>query len=299
MMRDEFGDQIVLVDHHIQDALENPWTQARKAFYGVGGIPHVVFDGGHPQIGAGGCSGTAAIYRSRIEARLAEVNSLSPVSIVGEFGTEAMTITLAARFTLVESEPLPEDTRAYLLVLEDDVSGSYDHITRAGYDEAVLLASLGDEVLVTADFPIDPSWNQQNLFGVAFLQSSGAELEVIQAAHLPEVSTDVPELAGGAESVWSLRMSPNPVAVDARGIGSATVRMALPGGADMGSLRLDLIDFQGRIVRQLYHDRPASDALTLSFDGRGTNGQPLASGSYWLRATSAAGTRETRVVVLR
>jgi len=181
---------LVAAQHHQwDDAYATPWTEGRGDWYGVSALPEVRFDGARPVVGAGSCLGAAAEYRQKILERLGETHGQSPVSIVGDHIPGASSISLKALVRLEDDVSLLSP-RLFLLVLENDLlSGghTFHHVTRAAYEEDLTLDDPGDEVQVTAEIPLDPTWVRENLQCVAFLQQMGGDKEVYQAAPLPRV----------------------------------------------------------------------------------------------------------------
>jgi hypothetical protein len=185
----EFGDRIIVAEHHKSDVLDIPWTRERATLYGVVALPRVWFDGLTSVGGVTTCSQAAGLYRTAIQDRLAQNGGLSPVEIAGSWAHDDETVTLTATFRKVEATPLLE-AHAQLLLLENDIPYDgivYRRVTRAAYDRAVTLESVGDSVVVTADFPIEEIWDPGQIEAIAFLQRIGETYEVYQTARLPEI----------------------------------------------------------------------------------------------------------------
>jgi flagellar hook assembly protein FlgD len=73
------------------------------------------------------------------------------------------------------------------------------------------------------------------------------------------------------------------------------VRFEIP---DEDHVTLDVLDIQGRRVRQLQHERQAAGPHSVLFDGRDERGNRLAPGIYLIRLVVRGGIRIARVVVL-
>ncbi len=74
---------------------------------------------------------------------------------------------------------------------------------------------------------------------------------------------------------------------------ATSIRVALPTASQA---RLDVYDVFGRLVRRL-HDGPlAAGATSIAWDGRNDDGRPVPSGTYIVRATSAFGIAELKVL---
>jgi flagellar hook capping protein FlgD len=91
-------------------------------------------------------------------------------------------------------------------------------------------------------------------------------------------------------------VSPNP----GRGITSVRVFLAGAPGSGMVPTEVSLHDLQGRRLAVLHRGALAPGATTLTWDGRGTDGARLATGTYFLRVASTDGrTAVARVVRIR
>ncbi|MCA9751517.1 MAG: S8 family serine peptidase, partial [Gemmatimonadetes bacterium] len=85
---------------------------------------------------------------------------------------------------------------------------------------------------------------------------------------------------------------PNPIR------GATTLDYAIPAGVT-GPVRLDLFDIRGARVRQLVNEPAVPGTHLLSWGLDDQRGRAVASGVYFLRLSTRAGTRTHRLVVLR
>ncbi len=186
MLHDEFPELLVGAQHHVGDSYDNNYTNARASFYGVGGIPDVRIDGKIAVVGAGSCVGAYNLYKDALETRMEETGGLSPAVISGDWSYDANNIYVTATFMLVDPVDL-ENPRASFMIVEDGVAYGPDnkHLTRAGYDTPVALDEQWDEVEVSYTFARQSAWNINNVAVLAFLQKSGGDKAVYQAAELP------------------------------------------------------------------------------------------------------------------
>lgn len=108
--------------------------------------------------------------------------------------------------------------------------------------------------------------------------------------------TDLPtgveesEFATTAASAIKLTAWPNPLT------GLSTIRWTL--GAD-GPVTLQVYDANGRLVRTLVNTRQKAGRYETVWDGKADNGQIVASGIYFYRLKTAAGSSELKTVVTR
>lgn len=85
-------------------------------------------------------------------------------------------------------------------------------------------------------------------------------------------------------------INPNPV---------STTAMITFGVKDNGKITLDVVDALGNIVSTIANADYTSGMYDVQWNTNGADGQPLASGSYTLRLTTAAGTSTMRMVIVR
>jgi len=114
---------------------------------------------------------------------------------------------------------------------------------------------------------------------------------------LPQPSQSVPEQvpAGLASAIRSV--TPSPFAWDAWG--ASAIRMRISERAAGGPSRLDVVDLNGRLVRNLVDGPLPQGVASASWDGRDASGQPVSAGVYYLRLQTADGTHSARTAVLR
>jgi len=299
----EFPNQILIAAHHIRsDPWQIPWTVARAGWYGVSGTPDVFFDGLLEAEGAyQNCTQMANWYRSLINTRLTQTGGVAPVSISGVFSHDASTISLTATFEKLDPVTLA-NARAYLLVLENNMTyagRTYNHTTRAAYEQSVTLTNVGDIAVVSTNIAIGGTWNMDNIVAVAWLENHGGTKQIYQAAPLQEggASVDEPTLAAMNSGVGEI--TPNPFAPLSQGSSSATIRLRISDQASNQHARLDVLDPSGRMVRNLL-DRPLTAGQhTQTWDGLDAAGQPVSAGVYYVRFSNDEQTGSTRLVVLR
>jgi hypothetical protein len=62
---------------------------------------------------------------------------------------------------------------------------------------------------------------------------------------------------------------------------------------------LEVLDAQGRIIWRDRIERPPAGMRELVWDGRGFDGEAVASGAYWCHVRVGGEARDQRVVILR
>jgi hypothetical protein len=304
-MQAEYGDQLIVVNHHEDDVFEVPWIEGRVELYGAGCIPHVRIDGKYAIRGAQSCSWAAAEYRAAIEQRLAQTNGLSPMAITGAYLIGADSVRATVTFTLVDAVALP-DTRGYLLMVVDNLywaGVSYHHVTQDAHEQSFTLAQPNDAVTISAAFARQSSWNADDIHCVAFCQRMSDSLDVHQAAWLTETSTWVAE---DARAVALTRMwaRPNPF-LPARGplrIGLPEAGASYAAGSELGVKGLPpvaILDSRGRLIARPASAGPGGPARILHWDGRDLRGEPAPAGTYWVLAPGAHGGPAARLILVR
>jgi len=304
-MLDEFEGQLIVVEHHVDDVLEIPWTAQRSSWYSASAKPHVRVDGIYLKMGATSCASAAGYYRAMIEQRLSETAGLSPVEINGGYWLDGDSLRVMASFTLLDDVTLI-DAQAHLIITEDDVweSGIHlYHLTRAAQSQDVSLTWVGQTANAPASFYRDPFWNPNRLKCVVCLQRMGdenAEKEIHQTSFLSEGFADVP--ADPARAFGPrLSLVPNPYAartrsdlltIEIRFASKDESRPEMPG-------QLRIYDALGRPVGQVTTLVPVGSTLRAVWDGCAPDGSPLPTGPYWLRAVTPQGSVSRKVLVLR
>jgi hypothetical protein len=95
---------------------------------------------------------------------------------------------------------------------------------------------------------------------------------------------------GALRAVAALRLAPNPFER------SVTIEADLP---REGSVRLEVLDPAGRLVRVLTLSPRSAGSCLLRWDGRDGSGQAVPGGAYFFRMTGAGGTATGRAMLLR
>lgn len=143
-------------------------------------------DGSRSYSGGWSCVETTEAYRERIEARLAETGGMSPVEIGGNaYLAPGATLAVRSTFALLDPTPLI-DLQATFFVVEETVelAGTWPRVVREVRNQPIVLGAPGDSVVVDLDIPINPAWNWENLYVVAFLQQTSGSRPIIQGRKL-------------------------------------------------------------------------------------------------------------------
>jgi flagellar hook capping protein FlgD len=190
MLQEEYPDRLIVVEEHVSQYYQCAWVSSHRApIFNVSGVPHTVIDG-ITHYGGGG--GTAQGQHDRfLPGILARMPIPSPVNISGIFAVGQSTVDVMATITLLDDVTLinPRVTIfcASGTVLGHDVpSQTYHRLVRDGYMEEITLVGQGSQVGITHSFPMDPSWDPEDMrmFVNVSKGVSGITVESYQTAEL-------------------------------------------------------------------------------------------------------------------
>jgi hypothetical protein len=104
-------------------------------------------------------------------------------------------------------------------------------------------------------------------------------------------------LAGIASGVREI--APNPFAPLRSSSSSTTIRLRITDAAANRSARLDVVDLNGRLVRNLVNGVLPAGMQSRTWDGRDASGTPVGAGIYYVRFSNDQGSNSARVVLMR
>ncbi len=93
-------------------------------------------------------------------------------------------------------------------------------------------------------------------------------------------------------------ISPNPFSFHGAG-NEAAIRLRLSSQALQSPVRVDILDLNGRLVRNVLNTTLASGSTAAAWNGLDAGGRPVGSGVYYARLTTSEGTHSARLVVMR
>ncbi len=117
---------------------------------------------------------------------------------------------------------------------------------------------------------------------------------IMQSSGQDVADTDIVPVVSRIRTV-----EPNPFSPMGEGRSAATVRLRISERAANHPARLDVIDLNGRLVRNLLDAPLPAGVATASWDGRNAGGQPAGAGVYYLRFVTEEGTQGARMVLMR
>ena len=155
-----------------------PETDARNDYYGVSGLPTVVFDGQPNIVGAG----TATANTGEPYLTLVEGSTLKPAPVRVEIDSfDPVTGAVSATVTMYSTTDMLDNDSVVFILVEDGVTSSHTHVTRDIVYETITLSGAGAFTTINTSFVIDPAWTTANLQAVALVQRV-ADKEVLQSA---------------------------------------------------------------------------------------------------------------------
>lgn len=169
--------------YHYSDEFSTPDTHARISFYGITGFPTCMFDGTESVVG--GWVGTYGEYLTVINNQLSDE---APLTLELYGAIEETSGSVEANVGIIDAIPTGNN-EVWFVVYEDSIySGGewYDQVVREFLpEETLLISEPGENVSISREFDVDPSWNVEQLSVVALVQNMSSR-EVYQAAELSE-----------------------------------------------------------------------------------------------------------------
>ena len=143
------------------------------------GTPTVFFNGGRRTVGSN--PPPEPRYREAIEALLADSTAIELTVGVSDADEEgAATLSVSARIADGETVSDPGSLRVRALLYEDEVGG-FNHVVRAVVLDLPLgISESGHLAVFDAHVAPDPSWKEEDLMVVAWVQR-GADGEILNA----------------------------------------------------------------------------------------------------------------------
>ncbi len=173
----------MILRYHYDDEFSTPDTHARINFYGITGYPTCMFDGTESVIG--GWSQTYQEYLTVINNHLTDESPLT----LELYGTiEETSGSVEAHISILDAIPTGNN-EVWFVVYEDSLYSNgewYDQVVRDFLpEETLLISEPGENVSITREFTVDPSWDVEQLSVVALVQNMSSK-EIYQAAELSE-----------------------------------------------------------------------------------------------------------------
>ncbi len=266
---------------------------ARRSYYGIQSMPTICGDGL-----------TDIWPTTLLESTYSSLTAVpSPLIMdVVENGPGDFTATIIARDDVL-------DARFVMVAVEDEYvagyGGSQTHLPY--HAKEFLTAVTGDAFSITKNetlsirktFTIDPSWDYSRMGVACWVQKAGGtnpsgawdiptKNQVFQAAFAAAEATGI---ADAFEPGLALAPPfPNPFTASS----VLAFSLAVP-----RSVRLELYDVSGRLVRTLVDDELPAGAHTASWDGRADGGRECAAGVYFARLATEGEETTGKVVKLR
>lgn len=111
-------------------------------------------------------------------------------------------------------------------------------------------------------------------------------------------SQGVGDLTGPVRSSHISAVRPNPMSLGALR-GGSTIQLALSNRASLAPVRVDVLDLNGRLVRNVCDTTLPAGVASVSWDGRDTLGGRVSAGIYYARLATSEGVHSAPLVVVR
>ncbi|GEM_PF-4213379 len=176
--------QFVILRYHWGDEFSTPETEGRVEWYDPSpAFPTCHFDGWEDVVG--GWTGTYGEYVTVINSHLGDPSPL----LLEFYGTlDDTSGNVEAHIEVIDA--LPGGTNVVMFVVYEDSLPSggevYNNVVRDILpEETLLISNPGENVTITRNFTIDPSWNYMNMGVIALVQNTGTK-EIYQSSGLSE-----------------------------------------------------------------------------------------------------------------
>jgi hypothetical protein len=187
--------------------LTAPWTTpfGTSRYNGLpdGGTPNAHFDYVDASVGGFSSGSMYSYYVPDVDSNL---NDPSPVSMLSSYAITGTDVSVSVDI-LVDQTVTTSNNYVYFVVIEDDVH-SHDNIARMVLaDEPFLLTTPGESTTVNRVFTLDPSWKQDDIEVVVFVQTMSGTKKVLQATkaqanYVGSVAIDIQPV--GLSAGWTM-----------------------------------------------------------------------------------------------
>jgi len=268
----------------------------RLQSYGSPPIPTVFVDG-MPVVPSG--SGLVQDVRDAVAAAL---TSPPPLEMTAQFffDPDSRIGSVIVDVTATQDIPVASHHDIRVVVLEDPVdwccgamnAAEWPRVARLLLEPIRLVAmTAGERQAHQVDFDLDPSWNADNLGGLAFVQRI-SDRAVVQAAEGSNAGTlpPLPPRPSDPERITLFPTAPNPTA------GIARLEFFLP---EPAWTQIRILDVRGALVRELTQGQRTAGRHPLSWDGRDAQGRRQAAGIYFVVLETSTVRKTRRLTLLR
>ncbi|MDP2173628.1 MAG: T9SS type A sorting domain-containing protein [Candidatus Cloacimonadaceae bacterium] len=157
--------------------LSSPSVDARFSYYDVLGIPAVIFNGKTRVDGSGDGIADGSVYTAALKPYL---YSASPLKMnITDFS--AVNGRITGNVEMLSTTLSIVNQQLHLYLVEDNVSEGITNVTRQVVSLPLNLFGAGNTVTFDQYFTINPAWNANNLWALAFVQIEDAA--ILQTAH--------------------------------------------------------------------------------------------------------------------
>jgi len=169
--------EVVVIANHIWDSYQCYFTGRRRLFCSVSGTPTYFADVMHKHIGGGGTWNSH--YNTMVGWITTQAAKTAPCTIALDATRFHDTINVE---TTVELDSNISGNHAVWVLVYQGTVGSYKLVPRAGdYRHLLTISSSGESETFDWDFELDSSWDENDLYLVAYVGKTDGNKEVDQA----------------------------------------------------------------------------------------------------------------------
>ncbi len=164
-------------------SLSNDEVDERFNYYGVIGLPNVIFNGKISIEGAGEGTADGTNYLNALSQTR---YSASPVKIdITNFNLGRGTVS--ANVTMLSPTAVISNAKLVYYLLEDNVGEEINVVRGTLYDDIASLSGAGTTLNFNHTFDLNPNWSVSNLWGLIFLQLADKTIvQCVSSLPLPE-----------------------------------------------------------------------------------------------------------------
>ncbi len=297
----DLADSVAVASYHIwgsyySDEFATDENDNIAGGYGVDGIPSTVCNGLY-EIG-GADTNLTRQYDTYLNA-YNDIRQL-PTPLILDFTISSATATgfdVSTNFEAVGELIDDIDYRLHYVIIETNMPyhwglaiplDSLFDVVRATLPNYDGVAVSGSTFTDEEHFDIDPSWNADNCYLIAFVQD-GTNGEIFyskEAKILPSgitEKTDIPEK-------FALSCNPNPFN------SASAIKVNIPKN---GQIKLTIYDIKGNMVETIADGEFSAGAHTFRWDGNDDNGNSLSTGIYFVRLDTENSTIVRKIALIK
>ncbi len=301
-LKNELGDSVCIGSYHVWGSTSDPYWIGSEgddlaSEYGFDGIPSTACNGSQYLVGGstGDLTNEYALYSSLYDALSSTKTPITLDFTISDATETGFDVSTTIEFLGELRGDL--DLRIHYIITETNIAYHWEgafaldslfDVVRAILPNYDGVAVSGSTFTDEEHFDIDPSWNANNCYLIAFVQD-GTNGEVFyskEAKILPSgitEKTDIPEK-------FALSCNPNPFN------SASAIKVNIPKN---GRIKLAIYDIKGNIVETIADGEFSAGAHTFRWDGNDDNGNSLSTGIYFVRLDTENSTIVRKIALIK